>query len=111
MQLILNQEALKHTLKIKYIKNNFKIFKNQDVCKYLPGKHQIMNAHLAYLGVKHITTLLNKPTTSIKKHILNTYWPGRIQKIQSKPDIFFDVAHNSSGIKAFYTYFQNINNY
>tara|TARA_B110000014_G_scaffold234139_1_gene197851 strand:+ start:6 stop:536 length:531 start_codon:yes stop_codon:yes gene_type:complete len=69
-----------------------------------------MNAHLAYLGVQYISTLLNKPVVSIKKNILNTYWPGRIQKLQNTPDIFFDVGHNASGIKAFHSHFTNINN-
>ena len=37
-------------------------------------------------------------------HISNTFWPGRLQTIQTKPFVVFDVGHNAQGIMATYNY-------
>ena len=63
----------------------------------LRGEHQISNCVLAINIVAHI---INKTDlVKINEAILNTSWPGRMEKVSSK-DIFYDVAHNYDAIRA-----------
>ena len=63
----------------------------------LRGEHQISNCVLAINIVAHI---INKTdSVKINEAILNTSWPGRMEKVSSK-NIFYDVAHNYDGIRA-----------
>jgi len=61
----------------------------------LMGKHQINNAALALAACE----LLNQNGTdikirSIRKALLKTKWPGRLEKISDSPVIILDGAHN-----------------
>ena len=106
---ILDEHAKQTQQTVHYIHHSEE-FSIQDKCKYLPGKHQIINANLALAATKIIWKKKSDGKTQLSNpaFILETYWPGRIQKLQSSPDIFFDVAHNVSGIKAFLAYFKEI---
>ncbi len=72
------------------------------------GKHQAINAQLAYFSIKHIANYLNFSVLNIKQYIAEAFWPGRIQFLQNSPDIIFDVAHNVQSIESFIEYFQSI---
>ncbi len=67
----------------------------------LLGIHQAENACLAYLAGRwfldqgNIVFKRNKFRSALSK----VQWPGRIQKISSSPDIYFDVSHNVDGFK------------
>ena len=106
---ILNNYAQKKNHRVHYI-GHYEFFSKTDICTYLPGKHQIYNANLALAAIKIIWKKLlgRKRLLANPEIILETNWPGRIQKIQLSPDIFFDVAHNISGINAFIAYFKSI---
>lgn len=74
------------------------------------AKHQAQNASLVYFTLKHLTDSysLKLSMTNIKKVCQTTFWPGRIQFLQKKPDIVFDVAHNNHSLQAFIDYFSTI---
>ena len=59
----------------------------------LNGKHQLENQMLAIKAISHISNFTVKDS-AIKKGLDSIVWPARIQKIQNKPCIYFDVAHN-----------------
>lgn len=73
---------------------NFKNIKTN-----LLGYHQAENACLAYMaGIN----FLNKNKMDFNKglfanSLLNVNWPGRLNKINSDPNIFLDVSHNVAG--------------
>jgi dihydrofolate synthase/folylpolyglutamate synthase len=61
----------------------------------LIGSHQIDNAALALAACE----VLNKKNTklsitSIKKGLLNTQWPGRLEIVRRSPFVLLDGAHN-----------------
>jgi len=67
----------------------------------MPGKFQAQNACLAIaaameLGKKGI--FVNEG--SIRKGILKTFWPGRMQVVKKKPLVIIDGAHNPHGAEA-----------
>src|SRR5258708_708772 len=61
----------------------------------LPGRFQLQNAVNA-VAASHV--LQNRgfriPDDAITHGIANTVWPGRLEKLQSSPDVYFDGAHN-----------------
>jgi len=70
------------------------------VAPKLRGKFQLGNA-LNSIGVVRI---LKKCGASISKEtieqgIANAIWPGRIEKLQSSPDVYLDGAHNPSAAR------------
>ena len=111
VQNILDKNAKIKNLNIEYIiKNSF--FSNFNECFNLLGKHQMINANLAALGVSQILSSFFKDSNKLfnPEDLLDTFWPGRIQKLSDKPDIIFDVAHNSEGIQALSDYIYSIKN-
>jgi dihydrofolate synthase / folylpolyglutamate synthase len=63
----------------------------------LRGKFQLENA-LNAIAVARILEShgANISAAEIEQGIANTVWPGRIEKVQSEPDIYLDGAHNPS---------------
>jgi dihydrofolate synthase/folylpolyglutamate synthase len=87
----------KKNIVIKEQKKESLHFKFKDFSYHLPqsGSFQAQNAILAIETIKKIL-----PGLSIDKiqHGLNKWvWPGRMQLMSG--NIFYDVAHNSSGVK------------
>ena len=74
----------------------------------IPGCHQQHNAQLAHCAILAIQEYFQFKLTDIKKSINATFWPGRIQRLQYKPDVIFDVSHNNQSINAFIVYFESI---
>ena len=64
----------------------------------LVGRHQILNAQTAISAVK--TLYPATATENIRSALKNIRWPGRLQKLQVNPTVFYDVAHNAHGLKA-----------
>ena len=61
----------------------------------LPGRFQLQNALNALAAIR----ILQKrgfriPSEAIEKGIASAVWPGRLEKLQSRPDVYFDGAHN-----------------
>jgi len=66
----------------------------------LPGRCQLQNA----LSAVAATRLLQQrgfriSDESIARGVATTVWPGRIEKIQSRPDVYLDGAHNPSAAR------------
>lgn len=66
-----------------------------DIAPSLPGRFQLQNALNAlaaarYLGGRGFRISANDITEGIAK----TVWPGRLEKLQSSPDVYLDGAHN-----------------
>ncbi|MCK4633109.1 MAG: bifunctional folylpolyglutamate synthase/dihydrofolate synthase [candidate division Zixibacteria bacterium] len=70
----------------------------------LPGVHQLKNAALA---VKAIAVLKGQNMAvsgeAVRDGLLQTDWPGRFQIIRRRghPTVILDVAHNTTGVRAF----------
>ena len=66
-----------------------------DIAPSLPGRFQVQNALNAlaaarYLGGRGFRISADDITEGIAK----TVWPGRLEKLQSSPDVYLDGAHN-----------------
>ena len=70
-----------HTKKNRHIKLN--------------GTHQLENEALAIDTVKSLNNF-NINENDIHIGLSSVNWPGRIQKIHTQPNVYFDVAHNYS---------------
>ena len=65
----------------------------------LIGEHQINNSILALTVIKYLegNKRLKVDDESIRKGLINTKWPGRIEKISENPLFIIDGAHNEDG--------------
>lgn len=99
---ILNQQAEQFNIKIEYIKST----ENHPIS--LNGQHQLINQTLAVACIKHLKNL-SVHNSDIRLGLSNLKWPGRVQKIFSKPSIFFDVAHNETSFLSLYNFVKNFN--
>ena len=61
----------------------------------LAGQHQLENAALALAGCDVLSPEIAQLTQDcVKKALLNTRWPGRLEKVMDKPLTLLDGAHN-----------------
>jgi dihydrofolate synthase/folylpolyglutamate synthase len=61
----------------------------------LPGHFQLQNALNALGAARYLVNRgFRISANDIAEGIANTVWPGRIEKLQSKPDVYLDGAHN-----------------
>lgn len=68
----------------------------------LIGDHQVNNSILALSAIDFLkeTKGLNITEEDIRKGLINTKWPGRIEKIMEKPIFIIDGAHNEDGARS-----------
>lgn len=82
---------------------------NLHVRSPLPGRHQIFNAGTA-LCVAEI--ICEKGFCVDEKHLVNgiekTFWPGRLEWIDSSPRVLLDGAHNCDGIIALCNFIRDV---
>ena len=66
----------------------------------LPGRFQVRNA-LTALASARMLAERGAPIDddAIARGIAATVWPGRLERIAGKPEIYFDGAHNPSGAR------------
>jgi dihydrofolate synthase/folylpolyglutamate synthase len=66
----------------------------------LPGRFQLQNA-LNAVAVAQVLRGRNFRVTheNIERGIAEAIWPGRLEKLQSSPDIYLDGAHNPSAAR------------
>ena len=66
----------------------------------LPGRFQVRNA-LTALASARMLAERGAPIDddAIARGIASTVWPGRLEHIAGKPEIYFDGAHNPSGAR------------
>jgi len=79
----------------------FKNIKKKLSKPLLEGNHQIENASTAVTAAIILKiNNYNIKISSLEKSILNTKWPGRIEKVKFKNKIIiFDGSHNVSGVE------------
>jgi dihydrofolate synthase/folylpolyglutamate synthase len=66
-----------------------------EIVPSLPGRFQFQNALNAVAAARLLHNRgFQIPDDAITRGIANTVWPGRLEKLQSAPDIYFDGAHN-----------------
>ena len=89
--------------KLKYKKKLFN-FKNPK----LNGEHQIENASTAITAALYLKEIgYNIEKKNIDKAMLNTKWPGRLEKTKKNNVIFYlDGAHNIDGANAILKFFK-----
>jgi dihydrofolate synthase / folylpolyglutamate synthase len=66
----------------------------------LAGRFQLQNALSALAATRHLQERgFRISNESITQGIATTVWPGRLEKLQSNPDIYLDGAHNPSAAR------------
>lgn len=81
----------------------------------LIGAHQIKNSIVALNVIEYLNSIkiTNISEENIRKGLLETKWPGRIEKISENPMFIIDGAHNEEGAKSLANsidkYFENKN--
>jgi dihydrofolate synthase/folylpolyglutamate synthase len=61
----------------------------------LPGRFQLQNALNAAAAARLLQIRgFQISDDAITRGVVNARWPGRLEKLQSSPDIYFDGAHN-----------------
>ena len=68
---------------------------SMDIAPSLPGRFQLQNALNAVAAARLLSERgLRISDQDIAFGIADTVWPGRLEKLQSGPDIYLDGAHN-----------------
>jgi dihydrofolate synthase/folylpolyglutamate synthase len=66
----------------------------------LPGRFQLENALSAVAAAQLLQVRgFQIPNDAIVQGISNTVWPGRLEKLQSAPDVYLDGAHNPAAAR------------
>src|SRR6266403_988734 len=66
-----------------------------EIAPSLPGRFQLQNALNALAAARLLQDRGFKiPDEAITQGIAETVWPGRLEKLQSTPDVYCDGAHN-----------------
>ena len=66
-----------------------------EITPSLPGRFQLQNALSAVTAARFLQNRgFRIPADAVTDGIANTIWPGRLEKLQSAPDIYLDGAHN-----------------
>lgn len=69
----------------------------------LQGKFQRQNAACAVSALSQLKSMGWKMTDeAIRSGLRNTFWPGRLEIVQTSPRVLLDGAHNVSGIRALF---------
>ncbi len=67
-----------------------------DISCPLAGEHQVVNALTAVAALNH----LGVAGAAIESGIAATRWPGRLEQVSEKPEIWLDGAHNPAGVRS-----------
>ena len=71
-----------------------------DLAPSLPGQFQLGNALNAVAAARLLQGRGYRISDeSISQGIATTVWPGRLEKLQSRPDVYLDGAHNPSAAR------------
>lgn len=66
-----------------------------DIAPSLPSRFQLQNALNALAAARYLAKRGFRISTSdITEGISKTAWPGRLERLQSSPDVYLDGAHN-----------------
>ncbi len=71
-----------------------------EIAPNLPGRFQLQNALNALAAALQLQNRgFRIPDDAITRGIADTVWPGRLEKLQSGPDVYLDGAHNPSAAR------------
>lgn len=75
-------------------------FENMEIS--LIGEHQVNNAVVSLTAIKVLRDekQVEISDEAIRRALLNTKWPGRIEKIRNNPTFIIDGAHNEDGARS-----------
>jgi dihydrofolate synthase / folylpolyglutamate synthase len=77
-----------------------------DIAPSLPGHFQVQNALNAVAAARILTPSgLPIKDDAIASGISNTGWPGRLEKLQARPDVYLDGAHNPAAARELAAFF------
>jgi dihydrofolate synthase / folylpolyglutamate synthase len=66
----------------------------------LPGKFQVQNSLNAVAAARYLQRRRYAiADEAIERGIAEAVWPGRLEKVQSEPDVYLDGAHNPSAAR------------
>jgi dihydrofolate synthase / folylpolyglutamate synthase len=78
-----------------------------EIAPSLPGRFQLQNALNAAAAARLLQNRgFQIPDDAITQGIANTVWPGRLEKLQSAPDVYLDGAHNPSAARELAGFFE-----
>ena len=78
-----------------------------DLAPSLPGRFQLQNALNALAAARFLQSRGFRISGDAITHgVANTVWPGRLEKMQSHPDIYLDGAHNPSAARELATFLE-----
>jgi dihydrofolate synthase/folylpolyglutamate synthase len=71
-----------------------------EIVPRLPGKFQIQNSLNAVAAARYLQKRGYRISDeAIAQGIAEAVWPGRLEKVQSEPDVYLDGAHNPSAAR------------
>jgi dihydrofolate synthase/folylpolyglutamate synthase len=71
-----------------------------EISPSLPGHFQLENALNAFAAARYLQRRRFRISNeAITQGLANTVWPGRLEKLQSHPDLYLDGAHNPSAAR------------
>jgi dihydrofolate synthase/folylpolyglutamate synthase len=70
----------------------------------LAGRHQVENCLTAVMALES----LGLDGECIRQGIGRTQWPGRLELVRRRPDVYLDGAHNLAGIEALADFIQDV---
>jgi len=74
--------------------------RNFELAPSLPGRFQLENALNAVAAAQLLQNRgFQISDNTIMQGIANTVWPGRLEKLQTAPDVYVDGAHNPSAAR------------
>jgi dihydrofolate synthase / folylpolyglutamate synthase len=78
-----------------------------DLAPRLPGRFQLQNAMNAVAAARLLGERgFRISDEDIAEGVARTVWPGRIEKLQSHPDVYLDGAHNPSAARELATFWE-----
>ena len=78
-----------------------------EIAPRLPGRFQLQNALNAVAAARWLQKRGYRiPDEVIAKGIATAVWPGRLEKLQSRPDVYLDGAHNPSAARELAAFWQ-----
>lgn len=90
-------------------KTVFNYHEYQQVSLNMLGKHQAENASIVLEACNVLKQTYSLSKDSIYRGLKNTFWPGRLEKIRTKPCILLDGAHNPNGIHRLHEFIKSLN--
>ena len=107
--ILVNQDDIKN-VDISIGKSKFDYKNYSNIILKMSGKHQTENASLVIEAINLLKENFLLTDDDIYQGLSKTFWPGRLEVIQSNPYIILDGAHNIDGITRLHDFIKTIKN-